>query len=89
MKLVEPKLKELNIPLFVVKGKAEDNIPKIVKDTTAALLVTDFEPLRDGRRWRDTVSFGIGITTQFIAMYRFDRAFKKQLFQNPQSGLIL
>jgi len=54
---MEPKLQALNIPFFVVKGDPTKTIPKLVKETEAALLVTDFATLRDGRRWRDTVSF--------------------------------
>lgn len=52
---MQTKLADLNIPLFMLKGKAEDTIPKMVKDTKAALLVVDFSPLRDGRKWRDEV----------------------------------
>ena len=33
-----------------------ENIPQLVKETGAGLLVTDFAPLRLGRQWRDTVS---------------------------------
>ena len=39
------------------KGDPVQTIPKLVKDTKAALLVTDFASLRDGRKWRDDVSF--------------------------------
>ena len=56
LKQMGPKLEALNIPFFVVKGDPTKTIPKLVKDTKAALLVTDFATLRDGRRWRDTVS---------------------------------
>ena len=56
LKEMQPKLEKLNIPFFIVKGDPIKTIPKLVKDTKAALLVTDFAPLRDGRRWRDTVS---------------------------------
>ena len=56
LKQVGPRLEALNIPFFVVKGDPTKTIPRLVKDTKAALLVTDFATLRDGRRWRDTVS---------------------------------
>lgn len=56
LKEMQPKLEALNIPFFIVKGDPMATIPKLVKDTKAALLVTDFATLRDGRRWRDTVS---------------------------------
>ena len=56
LKEMQPKLEALNIPFFIVKGDPTQTIPKLVKDTKAALLVTDFASLRDGRKWRDTVS---------------------------------
>lgn len=56
LKEMQPKLEALNIPFFIVKGDPTQTIPKLVKDTKAALLVTDFATLRDGRKWRDTVS---------------------------------
>lgn len=56
LKEMEPKLEALNIPFFMVRGDPIATIPKLVKDTKAALLVTDFASMRDGRRWRDTVS---------------------------------
>lgn len=57
LKEMQPKLEALNIPFFVVKGDPVQTIPKLVKDTKAALLITDFASLRDGRKWRDDVSF--------------------------------
>lgn len=59
LKEMQPKLEALNIPFFVVKGDPTQTIPKLVKDTKAALLVTDFASLRDGRKWRDTVSVDV------------------------------
>ena len=55
LKEMQPKLEALNIAFFIVKGDPTQTIPKLVKDTKATLLVTDFASLRDGRKWRDTV----------------------------------
>nr|QXF69110.1 CPD photolyase [Pohlia nutans] len=60
LKVLEPKLAELNIPFFIVKGDATQTIPTFVADSKAALLVTDFAPTRHGREWRDTVATNIG-----------------------------
>ena len=54
---VEPKLKALNIPFFMLQGDPTETVPKLVADSKASLLVTDYAPLRLGREWRDKVSF--------------------------------
>ena len=53
---VEPKLKALNIPFFMLQGDPTETVPKLVADSKASLLVTDFAPLRLGREWREKVS---------------------------------
>lgn len=65
LKEVQPKLEALNIPFFMIRGDPTKTIPKLVKDTKATLLVTDFAPLRDGRRWRDTVDLLIHQTLDY------------------------
>lgn len=52
---MEPKLKELNIPFYMMYGKAEDNVPKLVDDLGAGLLICDFVPVRAAREWRENV----------------------------------
>ena len=54
---VEPKLKALNIPFYMLQGDPTETLPKLVADSKASLLVTDFAPLRLGREWRDKVRF--------------------------------
>ena len=39
----------------MLRGDPTETVPKLVKDTGAALLVTDFGPLRLGREWRSKV----------------------------------
>ena len=53
---VGPKLKALNIPFFMLQGDPTETVPKLVADSKASLLVTDYAPLRLGREWRDKVS---------------------------------
>jgi len=55
LRQVEPKLKELNIPFYMTYGKAEDNVPKLVEDLGAGLLICDFVPVRSAREWRENV----------------------------------
>ncbi len=58
---MEPKLTELGIPFFLVKGDPTVTIPALVRDSGAALLVTDYGPLRLGRQWRDTVRWSLPV----------------------------
>ena len=55
LRQVEPKLRELNIPFYMMYGKAEDNLPKLVEDLGAGLLICDFVPVRAAREWREKV----------------------------------
>ena len=41
---------------FMLRGDPTVTLPALVQDTGAALLVTDFGPLRLGREWRSKVS---------------------------------
>lgn len=56
LKLMQPKLEALNIPFFLLKGDPVQTVPELVQKTGASLLVTDFAPLRLGRKWRDEAS---------------------------------
>lgn len=42
---------------FMLRGDPTVTLPALVKDTGAALLVTDFGPLRLGREWRSKVKY--------------------------------
>lgn len=47
-------------------GKPEDNIPKLVEDIGATLLVCDYVPLHEAQAWRMDVSlmaFSIDVHT--------------------------
>ena len=61
LRRMQPILKELNIPFYLVQGHPEEQIPKLVKECNASLLVTDYSPLRLGREWRDKVASSISI----------------------------
>lgn len=55
-----PRLEAHGIPFFLLRGDPAATIPKLVNDTNAGLLVTDYSPLRLGRKWRDEVSAALG-----------------------------
>ncbi|XP_048319735.1 deoxyribodipyrimidine photo-lyase isoform X1 [Ziziphus jujuba] len=45
----------LQIPFFLFRGEAEDTIPNFVRECGASLLVTDFSPLREIRKFKDEI----------------------------------
>ncbi len=53
---VEQALREKNIPFYLLKGKPEETIPRFVQKHKAAILVTDFDPLRIKRQWVKAVA---------------------------------
>ncbi|KAL3156827.1 hypothetical protein ABBQ38_001097 [Trebouxia sp. C0009 RCD-2024] len=52
LRQVEPKLQALNIPFYMMYGKAEDNLPKLCDDLGAGLLICDYVPVRSAQGWR-------------------------------------
>ena len=56
LRQMEPKLKALNIPFYMMYGHAWDNLPKLCDDVGAGLLVCDYVPVREAQSWRTNVS---------------------------------
>ncbi len=54
-------LKKKNIPFFLLTGEPSSEIPRFLEQHNAALLVTDFDPLRIKRKWKRDVSDTIAI----------------------------
>ena len=52
---VERDLAGKNIPFFLLAGEPGRVIPQFLREQTAGLLVTDFDPLKIKRRWRKSV----------------------------------
>jgi hypothetical protein len=44
--------------LLLLQGDPAENIPKLVQETGAGLLVNDYSPLKLGRKWKDKVGHG-------------------------------
>eukprot|EP00499_Haloplacidia_sp_CaronLabIsolate_P010482 CAMPEP_0196776246 /NCGR_PEP_ID=MMETSP1104-20130614/4510_1 /TAXON_ID=33652 /ORGANISM="Cafeteria sp., Strain Caron Lab Isolate" /LENGTH=520 /DNA_ID=CAMNT_0042146417 /DNA_START=35 /DNA_END=1597 /DNA_ORIENTATION=+ len=58
---VEARLAEHNIPLFLLQGSPETNVPAFVRENGASLLVADFTPLRISLQWHRAVADAIDV----------------------------
>lgn len=56
LRQVDESLKELGVPLFLLHGDPVAVVPAWVRQHKAGLLVTDFDPLRVKRQWREAVA---------------------------------
>lgn len=56
LRLVEPKLKALNIPFFFLQGHPADTLSDLVMRSEARLLVMDYLPLRIAQNWKNAVT---------------------------------
>lgn len=61
LKEVESNLKALNIEFVILMGKPEHTIPEFIDANNIKLLVTDFNPLRIIKEWKEKVSNKIDI----------------------------
>jgi deoxyribodipyrimidine photo-lyase len=53
---VEQTLKEKNIPFHLLLGLPEAELPDFLRQSRAGCLVTDFDPLRQKRGWKEEVA---------------------------------
>lgn len=58
---VKERLAERGIPFFMLSGQPDEQIPAFVRQVGASLLVSDFDPLRIKRFWRESVAARIDI----------------------------
>ena len=58
---VEYKLSKYRIPFVILPGIPEQELPRMIEDIHAGILVTDFSPLRINRTWRTLVAGKITI----------------------------
>ena len=49
------RLEQHNIPFFLLQGEPEETLPAFLKHCRAGALVTDFDPLRLKRQWKNQV----------------------------------
>jgi len=52
LRRVSEKLLEYEIPFFLLRGDPSLELPDFIKNNQASLLITDFDPLREKRKWK-------------------------------------
>ncbi len=76
LKEVETELRSLQIPFHLLMGDPVDNVSNFVRDQHAAMLVTDFSPLRVSTSWVKAVAArldqGSGPVTTVVPMIQVD-----------------
>ncbi len=58
---VEENLRRKNIPFFLLKGNICEQIPEFIKRHKIGILVSDFNPLRITKEWKESISKNIDI----------------------------
>lgn len=53
---VEKESKKYNIPFFILLGEPSVEIPKFIKKNNAGILVSDFDPLKIKRKWKNEIA---------------------------------
>jgi deoxyribodipyrimidine photo-lyase len=61
LKEVEQNLGKKNIPLFLLTGSPEEEIPTFIREYNVSSLVKDFDPLRIKQTWTQAVAAAIDI----------------------------
>lgn len=61
LKKIEASCKEKNIPFYLLTGDPAQNIPSFIENHQAAMLITDFDPLKIKRIWKEEVKERIAI----------------------------
>lgn len=61
LKEVENTLHKFNIPFYLLIGRPEDTLVKFIQNTHAGTLVTDFDPLKIKRNWKNRIAAAIDI----------------------------
>ena len=59
---VETELNDKNISFFLLEGVPEETIPNFINKHSISLLITDFSPLKIGRKWRESIAKKIDIS---------------------------
>ena len=58
---VEQELRKYNIPFFLLTGNPAEEIPKFLSEHKASVLVSDFDPLKIKRKWKNEIAKKIEI----------------------------
>jgi len=57
----EGELEKFNISFLLLRGRPEEKIPGFIKETGAGLLVTDFNPIKPVKEWKEIITRKIKI----------------------------
>ncbi|KAL8137120.1 hypothetical protein V2J09_003121 [Rumex salicifolius] len=69
LKELERSIHTLGIPFFLLHGEVVETIPKFLADSGASLLVTDFSPLREIRKYKDEICKRV---SESVSMHEVD-----------------
>ncbi|XP_026380390.1 deoxyribodipyrimidine photo-lyase-like [Papaver somniferum] len=58
--LQQTLVESFQIPFFLFQGEAVETIPNFMRESGASLLVTDFSPLREVRKWKEEMCERVG-----------------------------
>jgi len=58
---LEAALHKKDVPFVLLTGTPEEHIPRLVRKLEAGCLITDFDPLRIKRKWKDNVTKNIKV----------------------------
>jgi deoxyribodipyrimidine photo-lyase len=58
---IEKRLAHLRIPFFLHAGEPPERVPGFIKEQKAGCLVTDFDPVRIKREWKDGAIARVGV----------------------------
>lgn len=61
LKEVSKRLAKLNISFYIFTGDPEKNIPKFINELQASMIITDFNPLRIIKTWKEKIATKIDI----------------------------
>ena len=58
---LEIEFNKYNIPFIMLMGEPSDEIPRFIKDNKASNIITDFDPLKIKRKWKNEIAKKISI----------------------------
>lgn len=56
LKEVEKSLEKKRIPFYCLVGEPQDQLPSFIKNIDPAVVITDFDPLRLKREWKEAIA---------------------------------
>jgi deoxyribodipyrimidine photo-lyase len=78
---LQERLSALNIPFFLLFGSPDLQITHFIGTNHAALLITDFDPLRIKRTWKEAVCYEVNIPVYEVDAHNIVPCWKASLKQ--------